>query len=55
MGFFDQPNTPLETVWFSVLAAISFLCFPFGVKLARRFPQIVVVKLMVSVESQRPD
>lgn len=47
MGFFNQDNTPLETAWFSVLAIVSFLCFPFGVKLARRFPQIVVVKLVV--------
>lgn len=47
MGFFVQDNTGLETVWFSVLAAISFLCFPFGIRLARRFPQIVAVKLLV--------
>lgn len=48
MGFFDHGNTKLETVWFSVLSAISFLCFPFGIKLARRFPQIMVVKFVVS-------
>lgn len=48
MGFFDQDNTTLETVWFAVLAVVSAFCFPFGVRLARRFPQIVAVKLVVS-------
>lgn len=49
MGFFDQSNTRLETVWFSVLAVISTLCFPFGVRLGRRFPQILSAKLVVRV------
>lgn len=46
MGFFDQANTTLETVWFAVLAAVSLLCFPFGVWMGRRFT-ILAAKLVV--------
>lgn len=47
MGLFDQENTRPETVWFSVLAAISLICFPFGIWLGRRFRQILAGKLVV--------
>ncbi|CAM9287564.1 unnamed protein product [Ectocarpus fasciculatus] len=45
MGFFDQANTTLETVWFAVLAAVSLLCFPFGIWMGRRFT-ILAAKLV---------
>lgn len=46
MGFFDQENTRLETVWFSVLAALAALCLPFGTMMGRRSP-ILAAKLVV--------
>lgn len=52
MGFFDQGNTQLEVAWFSVLALLSFFCFPFGIRLSRRFPQIVAAKLVVGLQSK---
>lgn len=54
MGFFDQDNEKLETVWFSVLAALSLLCFPFGVRLGQRFPQIPAAKFVVSPPPPTP-
>lgn len=46
MGFFDQENTRLETVWFSVLAALAGFCLPFGTCMGRRSP-ILAAKLVV--------
>lgn len=52
MGFFDQENTRLETVWFSVLAALAGLCLPFGTCMGRRSP-ILAAKLVVRRETHK--
>eukprot|EP00752_Nemacystus_decipiens_P011149 g9905.t1 len=45
MGFFDQENTRLETVWFIVLATLAASCLPLGTLMGRRSP-ILAAKLV---------